>query len=177
MTFFMVWWTPVTLPHRNVGCCPGTGWIGWCPNHTKLSVWFQLSNCWGLCWENRCWPVAFHTLTVWDADGWCHKWLVWSAQHEVGKWLVVVHHNISCCPGTGWTGWCPNDTKLFVCFQLGNCWGLCWEIDVGPLLFTLLQPEMLKDDAISGQCDQPNMSLGNDRLQFIKTPGRITPSL
>ena len=33
--------------------------------------------------------------------------------------------------------------------------GLCWEIDVGPPLLALLQPEMLTDGARSGWCDQP----------------------
>jgi hypothetical protein len=51
--------------------------------------------------------------------------------------------------------WCPDHTKLSVQLQLWNCWGLCSEIDVGPPLFTLFQPEMSTDGARSGRCDQP----------------------
>ena len=35
-------------------------------------------------------------------------------------------------------------------------WGLCWEVDVCPPPFTLLQPEMPMDGVISGWCDQPH---------------------
>ena len=50
---------------------------------------------------------------------------------------------------------CPDHTKLSGRFQLRNCWGLCSKIEVGPPLFTLLQPEMLIDGVISDWCDQP----------------------
>ena len=46
-------------------------------------------------------------------------------------------------------------TKLSVQFQPWNCWGSCWGIDVGPPLFTLLQPEMWTDGLWTGWCDQP----------------------
>ena len=37
---------------------------------------------------------------------------------------------------------------------------LCWEIDVGPPLFTFLQPEVLTDGTKNGWCDQPlNLTL------------------
>ena len=36
-----------------------------------------------------------------------------------------------------------------------NCWGLCSKTNVGPPLFTLLQPEMLTNGARSDWCDQP----------------------
>jgi hypothetical protein len=39
----------------------------------------------------------------------------------------------------------PNGTQIVVRFQPWNCWGLSWEIDVGPPIFTLLQSEMSKD--------------------------------
>ena len=37
----------------------------------------------------------------------------------------------------------------------GNCWKLCWEVDVGSPLFTLLRPEMPTDGARNDRCDQP----------------------
>ena len=45
---------------------------------------------------------------------------------------------------------CPNHTNFSVRFHPRNCWELCWEIDVNPSLFTLLQSEMPMDGAISG---------------------------
>jgi hypothetical protein len=56
---------------------------------------------------------------------------------------------------------CLNHTNVSVQFQSWNYWRLCWEIDVGPPLFTLLQPEeMMVDgatvlvvaDVINPQC-------------------------
>ena len=49
---------------------------------------------------------------------------------------------------------CPDHTKLYVGFQLWNCWRLCLEIGVGPPLFTLLQSEILINGARSVWCDQ-----------------------
>ena len=37
----------------------------------------------------------------------------------------------------------PDHTKLFVQLHPWNCWGLCWEIDVDPPIFTLLESKML----------------------------------
>ena len=54
---------------------------------------------------------------------------------------------------------CPNHTKLPVRFQPWNCWGLCSKLDVGPLLFTLLQSEMLTDGAWSGWCYLCDLSI------------------
>ena len=51
---------------------------------------------------------------------------------------------------------CPDQTKLSIQFQLWNCFGLCLGIDVGPPLFTLLQPEMPTDGVWTGRCDQPH---------------------
>ena len=39
----------------------------------------------------------------------------------------------------------PVTPNFSVWFHLWNCWGLCWERDARPPLFTLLQPEMLTD--------------------------------
>ena len=51
---------------------------------------------------------------------------------------------------------CPDHTKIAVRFRPWTCWGLCWEIDVGPPLFILLQPEMSTDGGVSsGWCGQP----------------------
>ena len=41
-----------------------------CPDHTKLSVRFQLRNCLGLCSKLDVGPLLF-TITVEDANGWC----------------------------------------------------------------------------------------------------------
>ena len=60
---------------------------------------------------------------------------------------------------------CPDHTKVSVWFQLWNCWRLCWEIDVGPSLFTLIQPKMFADGARSGWCDYPLIWL---RVREIK---------
>ena len=49
----------------------------------------------------------------------------------------------------------PDHTKLFVQSWPWDCWGLCWEIDVGPPLFTLLQPELPTNGVRIGCCDQP----------------------
>ena len=46
-------------------------------------------------------------------------------------------------------------TKKFVQFWAMNYWGLCWEIDDGPSLYTLLQLETLTDGVRSGWCDKP----------------------
>ena len=52
--------------------------------------------------------------------------------------------------------WCPDHTKLSVQFQPWNCWRLCSELlDVGPPLFTLLQPKMPTDGVGTCRCDQP----------------------
>jgi hypothetical protein len=50
---------------------------------------------------------------------------------------------------------CPDHTKLSVWLQLWNCWGLCFNLDVGRPLFTLLQTEMPTDGVSTGRCDQP----------------------
>ena len=42
-------------------------------------------------------------------------------------------------------------TTNFPSFQPWNCWGLCWEIDAGPPLFTVLQPEMPTDGVWTGR--------------------------
>ena len=65
--------------------------------------------------------------------------------------------NVGLC--SPWCGYmvisCPDHTKLSVRFQPWNCWGLCWEIDVGPPRFTLLQ---LKTD---GWCQNYPMWLAS----------------
>ena len=45
--------------------------------------------------------------------------------------------------------------------------GLCWRIDVGRPLFTLLQPEMLMDGARSGRCDQPLRDLSSSYTPVV----------
>ena len=50
-----------------------------------------------------------------------------------------------------------------------KCWGLCWEIDVHPPLFILLQPKMLMDGAISGRCDQPLMPRWHQIFRLVLT--------
>ena len=40
---------------------------------------------------------------------------------------------------------CPDHITISVRFQPLSCWELCWDIDVGPPLFTLLYSEMLLD--------------------------------
>jgi hypothetical protein len=47
----------------------------------------------------------------------------------------------------------PDHTNTSVRFRPWNHLGLCWEIDVGPPLFTLLQPEMPADGAIRSRYD------------------------
>ena len=49
----------------------------------------------------------------------------------------------------------PDHTKFSFGFQPWNCWGLCSNIDVGPPLFTLLQPEMPTDGVWTSWCDRP----------------------
>ena len=41
-----------------------------CHDYTKLSIQFQLWNCWRLCWGIDVGPPHFHTITTGDADGW-----------------------------------------------------------------------------------------------------------
>lgn len=48
----------------------------------------------------------------------------------------------------------PDHTKIYVRLQLWNFWKLCWDIDVGPPLFTLFQPGMPTDSVWIGQCEQ-----------------------
>ena len=50
---------------------------------------------------------------------------------------------------------CPDHTKIIIRVQPWRCWGVCWEIDVGPLLFTLLRLEMTMCGVWTDQCDQP----------------------
>ena len=45
---------------------------------------------------------------------------------------------------------CPNHTKLCIWCQPRNCWGLCWETNADPPLFTLLQSEMPMDGVWTG---------------------------
>ena len=52
---------------------------------------------------------------------------------------------------------CHDHTKISVRFRLWNCWGLCWEIDVGPSLFTSLQLKMPTNGVRTDRCDQPLM--------------------
>ena len=63
-----------------------------------------------------------------------------------------------------WRFSCPDHTKLFIRFQLWNCWGLCSEVDVCSSLFTLLQLEMPTDGTRSGWCDQPLTIIKEDPL-------------
>ena len=50
---------------------------------------------------------------------------------------------------------CSDHTKLSVSFEPWNWWGLYWEIDGGPSLFTLLKLEMPRDGVWTSRCDQP----------------------
>ena len=55
----------------------------------------------------------------------------------------------------------PITPKISIQFQPWNWWGLCWELDVGPPLFTLLQPEMPTDGVWTSWCDQPLKVFGS----------------
>ena len=96
---------------------------------------------------------------------------LWRSNHGLGGFwsplpVSVLIHNLHILPDIRvhttwswvkilwvWWEWCPVCTDIFVSFHPWNCWGLCWEIDVSPPLFTQLQPEMPTNGAISGQCD------------------------
>ena len=72
----------------------------------------------------------------------------------------------------------PDHTKVPVRFQPWNGWGLCWEIDVGQPLFTLLQLEMPTDDVWIGRCDQPLSSKPlHCGVGFLRAQCRSTPWL
>jgi hypothetical protein len=92
----------------------------------------------------RFWEAEVHASLV-SLDGCCHR--------PISGWYPSLSY-------TGWVvprwGLCPHHTNVSVQFQPWNCWGLWWKIDLGPLLFTLLQPERPKDGVISGMCDEPS---------------------
>ena len=60
----------------------------------------------------------------------------------------------------------PDHTTIYVQFQPWNCWRSYSKINVGPPLFTLLQPEMPTYGVKTSRCDQP-LSVG-------KWPSHIT---
>ena len=109
-----------------------------------FSVRFQPCNCYGLCWEIGDGPTTFHTITARDANIWCQKWLVWSAFRA------------------------PITPNFSIWFSTWNWWGLCWEVDVGPPLFTLfLQPKMLTNDVRIDRCDQPIMPWSHQNFSLV----------
>ena len=116
-----------------------------CPDHTKLSVRFEPWSCWGLCWEIDVGPPRFTLLQSEMPTKWCLNLSMWSApQSFLPTWLIFMlldgqRSHVGC--GLVRNS-CPDLTKLSVRFETWSCWGLCWEIDVGPPRFTLLQSEM-----------------------------------
>jgi hypothetical protein len=68
-----------TPPRPTDSCCE----VDSCPNHTKLSIRFQLWNLLGIMFVNKRWPITFHTITSGYVYGWCLKRPVWSAPHPI----------------------------------------------------------------------------------------------
>ena len=71
------------------------------------------------------------------------RWFQLHRKESVNLLLQTIRHaSTTRAPIT------PNSPS---CFQPWHCWRLCWEIDVGPPLFTLLQPKMLTNGARSAE--------------------------
>ena len=122
-----VWSTP-QLSRVLVGSnlqCPNC--IKLLESQPKVPTWFKPWNCQGLCWEIDVSPPLFTHYCKWT-----HRRMVpvWSTPQPS---RVLASSNLQC----------PNSIKLLESrlkvptqFEPWNCWGLCWEIDVSPPLFT-----------------------------------------
>ena len=64
-------------------------------------------------------------------------------------WLVVLEPAGVMSPS------CSDHTKVSVRFQLWSWWGLCWEMDACPPLFTLLQLEIPSNGERAGVINLP----------------------
>ena len=53
-------------------------WVGFMPQSHELFHPVPSAKLLGIMLRNRCQPITFHTITIGDANGWCHKWLAWS---------------------------------------------------------------------------------------------------
>ena len=149
----------------------------------------------GIMFKYRCWPTTFHTITAGDANGWCYNWLVRSASHAPITPNFFIRFQLWNCwglclqldvapplftllqpemPTDGViTGWCDrplmprSHQTFFIRFQLWNCWGLCLQLDVGPPLFTLLQPEIPTYGVGTDRCDRPLMPRPHQTLHSV----------
>jgi hypothetical protein len=149
------------------------------PDHTNISIRFQLWGYCGLCWEVDIGPPLFllsqlEMPTDGAMSGRCDESLmkftcrfyknVWSKKTQkitkciwldletLGSWQIV-SKNLPIHSKL----YVPflDHTNISVRFQPWDYCGLCWEVDVGLPLFPLSQLEMPTDGAMSGRCDEP----------------------
>ena len=96
----------------------------------------------GIMLRNRCWPTTFHTITSGDVDEWCcYLQYYFHVLRRAGNLTILVATSSEIRSHLHQNA-CPDHTKVYVRFEPWNCWGLYWEIDVGPPLFTLLHSGM-----------------------------------
>ena len=131
----------------RIGRCdqPLTGTEGGQPRRRQCSIFVHEDVS-----SPRRWSSSW--LSPWPPSTQCHSQAPITLEFMSGSshepWLFQLH---------GWNN------------QSWNYWGLCWEIDVGPPLLTLLQPEMPTDDAGSGKCDQPFVCIIAKRPSTLET--------
>ena len=46
----------------------------------------------GIMLRNGCWSTIFHTITIKDVDGWCHKWSVLSTPLTMYLDMSIIHN-------------------------------------------------------------------------------------
>jgi hypothetical protein len=100
-----------------------------------------------------------HTIATGDADGWCRCDQPLSLQESPHARISNVQIALSC--------WSHNP-KFPSSSKPWNCWGLCWYINVGPPLFTLLQLE-IPTDVLVWPTPQPPRVPASSNLSCAQT--------